>query len=121
MDVKSCNTKESLFFLYELEMLEMKYSIDNFIGQEVKRITFLLKKTDGKYHYLFSIIERLENDAVENVISPKKSETFRAEKEDGGKDKIYVEIDYVMLEEVMAREKNEICGGRDLTLTITRK
>lgn len=102
-------------------MLEMKYSIDNFIGQEVKRITFLLKKTDGKYHYLFSIIERLENDAVENVIGPKKSETFRAEKEDGGKDKIYVEIDYVMLEEVMAREKNEICGGRDLTLTITRK
>ena len=85
-------------------MLEMKYSIDNYIGQEVKRITFLLRKPDGQYHYLFSIIERLENNAVENVIGPKKSETFRAEKEDGGKDKIFVEIDYVMLEEVMAKE-----------------
>lgn len=82
----------------------MNYSIDNYIGQEVKRTTFLLKRPDKKYHYLYSIIERLENDAVENVIGPKDRKTVFEEKADGGKDKIFVEVDYVTLDEVMAKE-----------------
>lgn len=82
----------------------MNYSIDNYIGHVVKRTTFLLKRHDKKYHYLYSIIERLENDAVENVVGPRDRKTVFAEKADGGKNKIFVEIDYVTLDEVMAKE-----------------
>lgn len=82
----------------------MKYSIENNIGQEVKRTSFLLKRADGEYHFLFGIIERLEDDAPENVLRQKQSKTYCDEKADGKKDKIFVETDFVTLDQTTVNE-----------------
>lgn len=94
----------------------MKYSIDNYIGQEVKRTSFLLKKSNGEYHFLFGIIERLEDDAAENVLGQKQSKTYCDEKADGKKDKIYVETDFVTLDQTTANEPWEcyVVDGRNI-------
>lgn len=82
----------------------MKYSIDNFIGEEAKRTTFALYRTDKKYYSLFCIIERLESDAEDNVFGIKQKKLFRDDIAHGDKDKIFVVVDYITLDEVLVRE-----------------
>ena len=94
----------------------MKYSIDNYIGKEVKRTSFLLKKANREYHFLFGVIERLEDDAAENVLGQKQSKTYCDEKADGKKDKIFVETDFVTLDQTTAQEpwKCYVVDGKNI-------
>lgn len=97
----------------------MDYSIDNYIGGKVKRVTFLLRRTDKSYHFLFGIMEHLKSDAPEVVFNQMQNNTIFDEKADGGKDKIFVEIDYVALDEAMVGEpwNHTVVDGNEIVNT----
>lgn len=80
----------------------MTYSIDNYIGQEVKRIIFSIKRTDKKYYFLFGIIEKMVPGSDVDLIRPERNPLVDCDRgSDGDKDKVYVSVDYVELTEAM--------------------
>lgn len=77
------------------------YSIENYIGHQVRRISFLVKRVDdGKYHHLLSIVEYITLDMqdYDAFRSPKKKFFIDFLKhEDGDKDKVYFVVDFPIL------------------------
>lgn len=82
----------------------MNYSIDNYIGQQVKRIIFSILRADGKYYFLFGIIEKMVPGSDEDMIRPSRNPLVDCDRNaDGDKEKVYVSVDYVELTEMMAK------------------
>jgi hypothetical protein len=77
------------------------YSIEDYIGQKVRRISFIVKKAnDGKYHHLLSVVEYLFPDMqdFDEFKSQKKTEYIDFLKdEDGNKDKVFFVVDFPVL------------------------
>ncbi len=77
------------------------YSIDNYIGQQFRRISFLVKRADdGQYHHLLSVVEYLFPDMQDynEFKAQNRSEYIDFIKdEDGDKDKVYFVVDFPIL------------------------
>ncbi|MDE7378357.1 MAG: phospholipase D family protein [Paraprevotella sp.] len=93
------------------------YSIKNYIGQEVRRYIFMLRKTEGTYHHLFSVTEHLEEEMQDaDSFPPNKNGRFiDFDKDaDGSKEKIFMVVDRVRLtEDMVYRPWDSMTVGKD--------
>lgn len=93
------------------------YSIDNYIGQTVRRCIFMLKKKDGLYYHLFSVIEHLTEDMQDyDAFPPNMNGVFIdfVKKANGSKEKVFFAVDYVSLSKEMVYSPwDNIYVGKD--------
>lgn len=78
------------------------YTISDYIGKKVRRISFLVKRADdGKYHHLFSIVEYLYPEMQDyEAFRVQKGEYIDFIKDaDGDKDKVFFVVDFPVLAE----------------------
>lgn len=79
------------------------YSIEDYIGQQVRRISFLVKRADdGQYHHLLSVVEHLCSDMqdYDEFKAQKRNEYIDfLKEEDGDKDKVFFVVDFPTLTE----------------------
>ena len=91
----------------DFETLKREYTIADYIGERVRRISFLVKKAgDGKYHHLFSIVEHLfpKMQDYDTFKTPKSDEYIDFIKDaDGDKDKVFFVVDFPVLTEAFLK------------------
>lgn len=98
--------------------------ITKYIGKEVRRIVFALRKKDNTYHNLYTIIEALNDDMQDiDAFAPNHGNCYldRVQNADGDEEKVYMAIEKVTLEEPMVYEpwegivvgKNELFPSAD--------
>lgn len=79
------------------------YSINDYVGQQVRRISFLVKKADDcKYHHLMSVVEYLFPDMQDYDVFRKQEGGEYIDfvkEEDGDKDKMFFVVDFPVLTE----------------------
>ena len=77
------------------------YSIEDHIGRQVRRISFLVKTADdGQYHHLLSVVECLYPDMqdYDEFKAQKRNEYIDfLKEEDGDKDKVFFVVDFPTL------------------------
>ena len=81
--------------------------ITKYIGKEVRRIVFALRKTDNTYHNLFTVIEAMNDEMTDKDMFAQnvcKCYLDRIKNADGSEEKIYVAVEKVILAEAMVRE-----------------
>lgn len=81
--------------------------ITKYIGKEVRRIVFALRKTDNTYHNLFTVIEAMNDEMTDkDMFAPNVCKCYldRIKNADGSEEKIYVAVEKVILAEAMVRE-----------------
>lgn len=69
---------------------------NDFVGKEVRRIIFSLKKTSGEYHHIFSIYEKIDEDMQDyHDFNPNYGNEYNdfVKNADGKEGKLYVTID----------------------------
>lgn len=93
------------------------YSIEKYIGEKVRRISFLVKREDdGQYHHLMSVVEYLFPDMqdYDDFRFQNKGEYIDFVKEaDGDKDKVFFVVDFPVLTEEFLKKpiSNYTIGG----------
>ena len=96
------------------------YSIEGYIGKQVRRITFLVKKADdGFYHHLFSVVEYLFPDMQDYDVfkTHKKNEYIDfLKEEDGNKDKVFFVVDFPVLTDDYLNSPDAYFIGQDEVL-----
>lgn len=98
----------------------MMYSIENHIGEQVRRISFLVKRADdGHYHHLLSIVEYLYPDMQDynEFKAQKRSEYIDfIKEEDGNKDKVFFVVDFSKITKDYLDRPDTFCIGQDQVL-----
>ena len=96
------------------------YTIEDYIGQQVRRISFLVKRADdGQYHHLLSVVEYLFPDMqdYDEFKTQKKTEYIDFLKdEDGDKDKVYFVVDFPILTIEYLANPNTYKIGEDVVI-----
>lgn len=96
------------------------YSIEKYIGQQVRRISFLVKRADdGQYHHLLSIVEYLFPDMqdYDEYKAQKRDEYIDfIKEEDGDKDKVFFVVDFPILTKDYLDNPNSYFIGHDNVL-----
>lgn len=75
---------------------------NNFVGKEVRRILFSLKKASGEYYHIFSIYENIDEDMQDyRDFAPNHRNEYNdfVKTADGKEDKLYLTIDRVTMTE----------------------
>lgn len=96
------------------------YSIEDNIGQQVRRISFLVKRADdGQYHHLLSVVEYLYPDMqdYDEFKAHKRNEYIDfLKEEDGDKDKVFFVVDFPILTKDYLDAPYNYCIGQDAVL-----
>ena len=96
------------------------YSIEDYVGQEVRRISFIVKRADdGQYHHLLSLVEYLFPDMQDynEFKTQKKNVLIDFVKEgDGNKDKVFFVVDFPVLSEEYLKTPNTFIVDNDKVL-----
>lgn len=91
--------------------------ISKYIGKEVRRIVIAVRKKNGKYYNLFTMIERLNPEMQDRqCFHPNLDSMYcdRVKNADGDSDKVYLAVENVILTEEMLYEPwNSIRVGKD--------
>lgn len=91
--------------------------IAKYIGKEVRRIELAVRKKNGKYYNLFTMIERLNPEMQDRqCFLPNLDSMYcdRVKNADGDSDKVYLAVENVILTEEMLYEPwNSIRVGKD--------
>lgn len=96
------------------------YSIEDYIGEQVRRISFLVKRADdGQYHHLLSVVEYLYPDMqdYDEFKAQKRNEHIDfLKEEDGGKDIIFFVVDFPKLTKDYLEAPDSYLIGHDSVL-----
>lgn len=91
--------------------------ITKYVGNEVRRIVFALRKEDNTYYNLFTVIEALNDEMTDkDAFAPNVGQCYldRIQNADGSEEKIYVAVEKVILAEAMVKEPwNNIVVGKN--------
>lgn len=83
---------------------------NSFVGKEVRRILFSLKKASGEYYHIFSIYENIDEDMQDyRDFAPNHRNEYNdfVKTADGKEDKLYLTIDRVTMTELFYKTLGE--------------